>query len=692
MAGANSQINLVGLDFDTIKTNLKTFLKSQDTFKDYNFEGSGMSILLDVLAYNTQYNSFYLNMVANETFLDTALQRSSVVSQAKLLNYTPKSTIAPTAYVDVVVTGVSQSSLTLPAYTNFLSESVDGTNFNFVTTETSVENTSANTVTFSDVELKQGIPVTYRFTVDSTTNPTYTFELPDSTIDTSSLLITVQQSSSNSFSEVYTNSESYLMLDGDSRVFFLQESLNGNYEVIFGDGILGKKLIDGNIVIASYISTQGTSAAGANNFVLMDSISGFTNTIVYSKTKASPGSEKESIDSIKFQAPKTFASQGRAVTKDDYITAIQRNTLGYEFDAVNVWGGEENDPPVYGQIFVCLKPNGSYSLTEIQKKRIVTDVLRPISLVTVSPTIVDPDYTYIKVNCNVFYDPTKTTMTSSQLQEQVKTAISSFASNTLNTFNSTFLSSELTSAIQRTNGSIVTNEITIQLQKKFYPNLTTPTTYKFYYGAELIRGMFQSNIGSSPSVQFRDPSSTSTIVNGIYLEEIPSSTGGVDTISIVNPGFGYQVAPTVTILGDGQGATASATINNAGQIEYITVNSSGNNYTSAIATITPAKQDTTGRNGVAVVNLKGRYGQIRSFYNDTKNVKTIFKTDVGTIDYAQGIVTLNSFNPVQVDNELGILTLTVTPSTTILSSSYDRILTLDPFDPNAITVNVIAKK
>lgn len=323
MAGANSQINLVGLDFDTIKTNLKTFLKSQDTFKDYNFEGSGMSILLDVLAYNTQYNSFYLNMVANETFLDTALQRSSVVSQAKLLNYTPKSTIAPTAYVDVVVTGVSQSSLTLPAYTNFLSESVDGTNFNFVTTETSVENTSANTVTFSDVELKQGIPVTYRFTVDSTTNPTYTFELPDSTIDTSSLLITVQQSSSNSFSEVYTNSESYLMLDGDSRVFFLQESLNGNYEVIFGDGILGKKLIDGNIVIASYISTQGTSAAGANNFVLMDSISGFTNTIVYSKTKASPGSEKESIDSIKFQAPKTFASQGRAVTKDDYITAIQ---------------------------------------------------------------------------------------------------------------------------------------------------------------------------------------------------------------------------------------------------------------------------------------------------------------------------------------------------------------------------------
>ena len=691
MAAANSYIQLAGLDFNTIKSNFINYLKGQDTFKDYNFEGSGLSVLTDVLAYNTQYNAFYLNMVANEMFLDTALQRSSVVSHAKLLNYTPKSAIAPTAFIKVQANNVTTSSLTLPAYTNFLSESVNGVNYNFVTTDNTTVNVSANTAIFNDIEIKQGLPVRYSFVVDSTSNPQYTFELPDSSIDTTTLQVKVQKSVSNSSYSIYNVSTDSLTLTPASEVYFLQEALNGNYQVYFGDGILGKKLDDGNVIIVSYIITQGTLAAGANNFVLMDSVSGFNTVTVYGVTPASTGGEKESIDSIKYQAPKSYSAQNRAVTKEDYITLIQQNKLGYSFDAVNVWGGEENDPPVYGQVFICLKPTGSYTLTQTQKQKLTQQTIKPVSVMTVEPTIVDPDYTYIKLNVNVVYDSKKTTSTANQIGQAVTTAINNFATATLNTFNSTFAAPDLTTVIQNADPSIITNEVKVQLQKKFYPNLTTPETYNFYYGVELAKGMFLSGINSSPAVQFQNPLNKVDIIDGIYIEEVPSSTGGVESISLINPGFGYQTAPTVKILGDGTGATAEVVINTNGTIRKINVLTSGNNYTSAIATITAGANDTTGQLGAAVVNLQGRYGTLRSYYNNTNNVKTVFNQNIGTVDYKSGLVTLNSFGPIQVDNDLGQLTVTTNPATTIISSSYNRVITIDPFDPSAITVNVIAK-
>ena len=692
MAGANSQMSLVGLDFNAIKNNLTTFLRSQDTFKDYNFEGSGLSVLLDVLAYNTQYNGFYLNMVANEMFLDTALQRSSVVSQAKLLNYTPKSAVAPTAFVNVVVTGVTQSSLTLPTYTNFLSESVDGVNYNFVTTQSTTVNTDVNnTVTFSNIELKQGVPLSYKFVVDSTSNPTYTFEIPDNAIDTSTLQVTVQQSSTNTSYQIYSPATDYLTLNSSSLVYFVNESFDGNYEIFFGDGILGNKLTDGNLVLVSYVSTQSSLSEGANNFVLMDSLANFGVTTVYGQTPASNGSDIESIDSIKFQAPKSYSAQNRAVTKDDYITLIQQNNIGVTFDAVNVWGGQENDPPVYGQVFVCLKPSGSYSLTETQKTRLINDVLKPISIMTVEPTIVDPDYTYLKFTVNVVYDAKKTNLGSSDIKNIVTSVINNFATTNLNSFNSTFSSSELTIAIQNSNQSIIANEISVQLQKKIYPNLTTPQTYNFYYNVPLTKGMFQSGVSSSPSVQFRDPINLANIINGVYVEEVPSSTGGLASVSLINSGYSYQYTPTVTILGDGTGATAQAILNTNGTLRTINVLTSGNNYTSAIVSITPATGDVTGAGASAVAVLEGQYGTLRTYYNNTSQVKSILNPNIGTIDYVNGIVTLNAFGPIEVDDPLGQFVMTVNPSTTIISSSLNKIITVDPFDPNAITVNVTAK-
>ena len=689
---ANTTTQLVNLDFDSLKSNFITFLKGQNTFQDYNFEGSAMNQLIDVLTYNTQYNAYYLNMVANEMFLDSATQRSSVVSQAKLLNYTPISAIAPTAMVNVTFTNVSANSLTLPAYQTFSSSAINGVNYTFVNPDSYTVNVVNNTAIFPNVQIKQGVYATYRFNVSSDTNPNYVFEIPDNAIDTTSLQVIVQTSSSNSAYTIYNQAmpSDYLTLNSTSQVYFLQEALNGNYQIYFGDGILGQQLTDGNIVIVNYVSTEGSAASGANSFVLLNNVSGYSPSSVKSIAAATSGSNKESIDSIKFQAPKAFAAQGRAVSKNDYITAIQQNNQGFSFDAVNVWGGEENNPPVFGQVFVSLKPTGSYNLTVAQKNEIITNIIKPISVLTVAPTIIDPDYTYIKLGVNVLYDPNKTILTSSQLQAGITSAIQSFSKLSLNTFNSTFNAYDLLSTVQNYDQSIVTSEYTLQLQKKFFPNLTTPATYTLSYNVPLQRGTFGSGITSSPALQYIDSSNTSNIIDGVYLEEIPTQTFGVDTISVINPGFNYTTTPIVSINGDGAGATAVAVLS-GGTIQSIIVTNSGNNYTSAVATITPAQGDTTGQGASVNVNLQGRYGILRSYYFNPKNAKTILNNNVGTIDYTNGIITLTSFNPYNVDNPLGQFAVTVTPKTSIISSTYNGIITVDEFDPNAISVSVTAK-
>ena len=689
MAGANSTIQVSNLDFNSIKSNFITYLQGQNTFKDYNFEGSSMSILLDLMAYNTQYNAYYLNMVANEMFLDSAIQRSSVVSQAKLLNYTPKSSICPSAIVDVNFTGVTTSSLTLPRYTNFLSAAIDGVNYNFVNVDTATALTDNGVISFQNVELKQGIPASYSYTVSTAqaSDSNFMYEIPDATVDTTTLTVTVKQSASNTSFDVYQLATNGLTLTDTSRVYFLQESLTGTYEIYFGDGLLGKKLIPGNIINISYLTTEGTQAAGANSFQMMSSVGGFFPSEIVPILAATTGSGKESIDSIKFQAPKSFSAQGRAVTKNDYISAIQENTLGIPFDGVNVWGGEENDPPVYGQVFVSLKPSGGYNLTATQKTRIISEIIKPISVMTVTPTLVDPDYTYIKLNVNVFYDPSKTNLTADQIKAGVIASINTFATRELNTFNSTFNTYNLLSAIQNYNQSIITSEFNVSLQKKFFPNLANPNNYSLIYGTPLQKGAFLSGVTSSPDLSFP---SGNIILSGMYIEEVPSFTVGVESVSVTNPGFNYQEVPTVTILGDGTGATAHAVVS-GGVIRNIVVDTPGNGYTTALVTITPALNDSTGQGGSAYATIEGGLGILRTYYNNASSVKSTFNSNIGTIDYARGVINLNNFAPIGINNPLGQLTISAKPSTSIISSTYNRIITIDPFDPSAISVIVIPK-
>lgn len=688
MAIANNNTQVAELDFGTIKENLTNFLKSQDTFKDYNFSGSGLSVLLDILAYNTQYNSYYLNMVSNEMFMDTALKRSSVVSHAKELGYIPKTSIAPSSTVNVSVSGVAGPLVTLPKYTSFLSDQVNGKYYNFVTTDTHTTTVSTGgDAIFENVLIKQGIPVKQTFTLDVTINPSAIFKLTNPNIDSTTIEVIVYENPTVNYYETYVLSDDYINLTPESKVYFLQESTDENYEIYFGDGILGKQLTDGSRIIVNYLTTSGTESIGANNFSVTVDIG--SSSLVDPVKAAANGGDKETIDSIRYQATKAFSSQRRAVTKEDYITAVQQNRLGFSFDAVSAWGGQENDPPVYGQVFLSIKPKGAYSLSDIQKRRLIEEVIKPVSMMSIVPRIVDPDYTYIKINTNVYYDPKKTTLTDKQIGYEVSNSISEFTRTTLNTFNSTFLLSDLIETIKKVDTSILTNEVSIQVQKKFYPNLVTGSTYKLYYGTPLKKGLFLSGVSSSPGISYKDPNNITQTLNEVYVEEVPSSTGGLEGVTVINTGYGYQYEPTIEIIGDGSGATAQATIV-AGKITKITVVNKGSGYTSAIVKITPAANDTTGALGAATAQLEGRVGTLRLYWYDTKGVKTVIKDNVGTINYNEGLVTI-SFSPVGVNNEQGQLTITANPLTSIISSTYNRIITVDPFDPTAITVNVIAK-
>lgn len=691
MASANSNIQISDLDFNSIKTNLKTYLKSQTVFQDYNFEGSGLSTLLNILSYNTHYNAYYLNMVANEMFLDTAVLRSSVISHAKLLNYTPKSAAAPAAYINVVSNQVSSASLTLPKFTRFQSEAIDGVNYTFITKDSTTVNAVANTATFLNVEIVQGEPINWTFPYDVSANPKQLFVLPDTSIDTSTLLIQVQKSSIDTSVETYTLCQNVTNINGGSFVYFLQEGLSNNYEIYFGDGILGKSLDNGNIVLISYITTNGNAAASAANFVLLDNLATGNNSISTTEI-ASKGASKESIDSIKFNAPKSYSAQGRAVTKDDYIAILQNNSLGYKFDSINVWGGAENVPPVYGQVFISIKPSGGYALTQTQKDKLINFVIRPVSVITVKPAILDPDYTYLVITANVLYDQKRTTLSSNQLQTIIKSAIQNFANSTLNTFDSTFSIADLITTVKNSDSSIITNDCKIQVQKKFYPTLDVNKSYALNYGTSLTRGVITSGINSSPTIQYYNSTTAVELLTDVFIEEVPFSASGLQSINLLNPGFNYTKTPTVTISGDGIGATATAQVIN-GYINKITLTNIGSNYTQALVSIVNAEGDTTGSSGSAYATLQGQYGTLRTYYydNNNNNKKTILDDNIGTVDYYNGTINLKNFQPHDINDPLGQLSITATPESTIISSSQNRIITVDPFDATSIVVNITAK-
>jgi len=467
-----AKLEISQLDFDNIKNNLKRYLSNQNEFKDYDFEGSGMSVLLDLLAYNTHYLSYNANVLANEMFIDTADLRNSIVSLAKALGYTPNSPRAPIADINVVVNGATGATLTMNAGQQFTT-TVDGTSYNFVTIGSKTISPVDNVYTFSNLKIYEGTYITYNYTVD-TSDVDQRFLIQSANADTNTLTVQIQNSASDTTTNTYTKATSITELDSDSKVYFLQESEDGKFEVYFGDGVVGKAVEDGNIVILKYVVTNKTEANGASSFTLSGNIGGNTDVAITVNSNAANGAEAESNESIKFKAPKSYAAQDRAVTVNDYKVKVEE--LYANASSVSAWGGEDNDTPFYGRVYIAIKAASGSTLTDTTKDDIVTQ-LKKFSVASVTPVIVDPETTNVLLTSTVNYDEKQTTKTSDEIKSLITTAITNYNTNTLQKFDSVLRYSKLLETIDDADTSILSNITTLKLRKSFTPTLSTSTNY-----------------------------------------------------------------------------------------------------------------------------------------------------------------------------------------------------------------------
>jgi len=464
------QINVTELDFDNIKQNLKTFMQSQAEFSDYNFEGSALSVLLDTLAYNTHYNAVLAHLLANESFLDSAIKRTSVVSLAKNLGYTPRSRRCPIGTINFTITpsgAYTSSTYTLPRDTVFTS-SLNGTTYTFVPSEAvtaTLQDVSGTAkFVFSNLKLKEGKRITNSFLI-TTNKELDPIIIPNKDVDTSTLRVRVQTSGSNFNIETYVLHTGILDIDETSKVYFLEETIEGLYSITFGDDVIGKKLTAGNVVIVDYINTNGIAANGAKTFTCSATLTGGGEIKAYSGTvAASGGQNKESIDSIKINAPKYNSARERGVTASDYKSLILASNENIQ--SCSVWGGESNDPPVYGKVFISLDPIAGQIITQQDKDNIVSNIIDPKGSIAILPEFVDPEYTFITLKVSVVYNANATSLTSGQLSSSVSSAISTFFNTELNILNKNFYFSALHTIIKGVSNSFVSINIIPSLQKR----------------------------------------------------------------------------------------------------------------------------------------------------------------------------------------------------------------------------------
>ena len=469
-----AKLQVTELDFDDIKDNLKTFLRAQNKFKDYDFEGSGMNVLLDTLAYNTHYLAFNTNMAANEMFLDSAALRSSVVSHAKMLGYEVSSARSPVANLNVIAT-TSQETLTMPAGTSFNS-SVDDNTYSFVTIADVTSSNSGGVITFANIPVYEGTYITSTYTVD-TSDASQRFVLTNNRVDTSTLTVQVQNSINDTETVTYSKATDITQLVNASTVYFIQEAEAGKFEIYFGDGIVSKALEDGNVLTLKYIVTNKTEANGVEKFTSPSSIGGATAINVQTVSRAIGGAEPESINSIKLSAPLDYASQGRAVTTEDY--KIYTKQLFPNAKTVSVWGGEDGSydvstgvsaTPEYGKVFISVKSNTGENLTSVQKSNLVA-ALSPYKVASITPVIVDADTTFIILNVTSQYDKNATTSSPAEIETKILNTLTDYTDQNLETFDQPFRHSKVLSLIDNTDKSILNSTATVTMSKFFTPQI-----------------------------------------------------------------------------------------------------------------------------------------------------------------------------------------------------------------------------
>ena len=517
---SNTSINYTTLDFDTLKDNLKGFMQSQSVFQDYDFEGSNISVLLDVMAYNTQLNAFYLNMIGNEMFMDTALQRDSVVSHAKELNYVPRSFRSAVATVDITLQdGSGSASLLIPRGTTFTGTS-GNRNFTFVT-DSNVQavssSTTANTFVASNVSLFEGDYVSDNYVVNYAGESRYL--ITNKTVDTNSITVTIVEDN-GAATLSYKKADSLFGLQNNSQVFFLQAAEGDTYEIVFGDGVIGRRPKDRSVVIVQYRKCNGELPNGIQKFTADGDVGSATVTNIVVQGRASGGSIPESLSSIRFNAPRAFTTQERVVTAEDYETLLKANFS--EINAVSAYGGEESYPPQFGKVIVAVDLKTTDTLPP-SKRDIYTRFIKPRSPLAIDPVFVSPEYTYVAINSSVKYNINETSLNIEDIRTLVRSTIQQFNLTNINGFNKTLYYSRLISAIDGAQISIVSNDTNITAMKLFEPSITGPSNYVIDFGMALRDdiGQLYDSGGAHPQSEISILSSSAFLYAGreCFLED-----------------------------------------------------------------------------------------------------------------------------------------------------------------------------
>lgn len=674
-----SRLKITDLDFDTIKSNLIQFLNQQSEFSDYNFEGSSLSVLIDLLAYNTHYNAYYLNMIANESFLDTALLRDSVVSHAKLMNYLPASRTAPIATVNITIESGNSTldTLLIPKGTVFSSEIIDDYPYNFVTIENHTVTKSNTKYIFENIDLYEGIFNTYSFIQNDNSNPKQIFTLPDINIDTRTLSVLVNENpSGSSIFNAYKLSTDVLDLNSSSEAYYLQEGRDQKFEIYFGDDLISKKIADGSKVTVSYVITNGTAANKANTFIPTGTIGGYSNITVTPVSAASGGNERESVDSIKFSATKKYSTQNRLVTAKDYAAYIRSNYPGVQ--SISVWGGEEQSPVVYNKTFVALKLRDGFYLSENEKSRLVNDIIKPKAIISSEVEIIDPEYLYILIEGLVKYDVEKTNLSINDLKTRIVNTVYNYNKNNLETFDSRYVQSRLQDDIDNSNSSFVGSVLRTKVQKRLDLTLNEYSQYTIDFGVELNRGSLNDKLVSS----YFDILDFQGFRRTARIEEVGYSFTGIDSISITNPGYNFKTAPKIVINGDGTGATAVATIKN-GKLFEIKLTNRGINYTRATVTIIG-----DGLSASAIANIQGSLGKLRVVYYNELSEAVEILSDAGTIYYDTGLVEVKTLKILSISPNDGIFRVTAYAKDSIIKSNRSTIILIDETSSDSVLIEV----
>ena len=637
---ANSSIVLTQLDFDSYKDSLKTFLKSQDRFKDYDFDGSNLSVLLDVLSYNTYQNAFYLNMISNEMFLDSAKLRDSVISHAKELNYLPRSFRSASATVKLIITSsdASKRSIVIPKGTSFTSR-VDDFTYNFSTTEnyviTNRTPSGSNFVYESEaIRIYEGNYLSDTYTVNY--DRPLIYKISNKRVDLESLLVTVFEDNGTT-TQTYKRATSLFGHDGNSKVFFLQPGIGDTYEVVFGDGVVGRKPKNNSACIIEYRTCNGEIPNGAFKFINTARIDNEPNVVIETITSAADGAVAEDLTSIKYNAPRAFTTQERAVTSEDYENLLKANFP--EINAVVAYGGEDANPPQYGRIFLSIDLQEVDGLPKIKENE-YKKFLRSRSSVAIEPLFVSPDYTYIYVNTNIKYNINRTGLNPEDIRTYVIDSILNHASTNLNNFGRTLRYSRFVRDIDSAETSIISNETNIELVKYLTPVLSTTVTSN----PNATSGSLVPSTSTTSSGFRRD-------AGGILPRLTSGSLVSIATSGVVSSGQNVTIDFKNPLKNDVPGKGAEHVIGDIHVVSSSTFTYNG---------ISNCRLEDDGDGVIRIVAISGT--QHRTIIN------------IGTVDYDTGIIRINNFN---ITNYTGTsLKIYAKPRTLDITSSQNVILNI----------------